>query len=69
MKYSRLHSKHLEGTWHTRVPDLDNCIKYISDISIGIIYPDDRLVVYITATKTFSSNPRTEFIVSKMIGD
>lgn len=66
LKYSVGRNKGLEATPHTRVPDIDNLIKFICDISTGIIYADDRIVADIRARKWFSSNPRTEFIVSEV---
>ena len=52
---------------HQRVPDLSNLIKYIEDICIGILYPDDKLITGITAYKWYSDSPRTEFIISEIV--
>jgi len=54
---------------HTQAPDLDNLIKYIADVASGIIYKDDRIIACIVARKYYSTNPRTEIIVSEIIED
>lgn len=52
----------MHGTQHTIRPDLDNCIKWVMDVSMGIIYEDDSIVCAIQANKIWDySNPRTEF--------
>lgn len=41
-------------------PDLDNCVKSITDGLNGVVYLDDALLVGITATKRYSTEPRVE---------
>jgi len=56
----------LEGKYHTSKPDLDNCIKYVSDISNGILYRDDSEISVIHAMKLYSRNPRTDIKLQQM---
>jgi Holliday junction resolvase RusA-like endonuclease len=60
-----LHSK-AKTTHHIFKPDLDNMIKYVCDVSAGIIFEDDRIIAKITATKKYDHKPRTEFMVIKI---
>ncbi len=54
---------------HTQAPDLDNLIKYIADVASGILYKDDRTIACIVARKYYSTNPRTEIIISQIAED
>ena len=54
---------------HTQTPDLDNLIKYIADVASGVLYKDDRIIACIVARKYYSTNPRTEIIVSEIVED
>ncbi len=47
--------------FHTARPDLDNCLKFISDCANGILYVDDSAICSISATKVYDVVPRTEF--------
>lgn len=40
-------------------PDIDNLIKFVLDISNGILFHDDSCISSITATKRYSADPRT----------
>ena len=48
---------------HTQDPDLDNLIRYVTEVGIGILYKDDGLISSITACKYYSTDPRTEIII------
>lgn len=54
---------------HTQSPDLDNLIKYITSVGTGIIFKDERTVCCIVARKYFSTNPRTEIVISQIEED
>lgn len=56
----------LEGKPHYHRPDLDNLIKWIADLSMGIIYKDDAIIASIDAKKVYSMVPRTEFSFKKL---
>jgi Holliday junction resolvase RusA-like endonuclease len=51
----------LKGTPHFFRPDLSNMVKYIEDISKGIIISDDCLISTLIAHKEYSTEPRVEF--------
>ncbi len=46
---------------HIFKPDLDNLVKYVCDISSGVIYQDDCIISSITTKKVYDENARTEF--------
>jgi len=50
-----------EGMYHIYKPDLSNLIKYIEDISVGILIEDDNLISELYAVKKYSSFSHTEF--------
>ena len=51
---------------HIGRPDLDNLVKFVCDASMGILMMDDAIVASVEATKRYSENPRTEFILIEM---
>lgn len=53
----------LEGQPHSQKPDLDNLLKWVCDISSGILYHDDAIVWQIMGQKFFDANPRTEITI------
>lgn len=54
------------GELHIFTPDLSNLIKYIEDISTGVLYTDDRLIASISSKKVYDNNPRTEFTIREL---
>ncbi len=54
-------SKNLAGTPHCKKPDLSNLLKWVEDISTGVIYRDDALISSVESKKIYDANPRTEF--------
>ncbi len=40
-------------------PDIDNLVKFYLDCANGILFPDDRMIVHLTASKSYSRNPMT----------
>ena len=53
-----------KNTTHCKKPDIDNLIKWILDISTGILFKDDCQVFSLYAQKLYDSTPRTEMIIS-----
>lgn len=51
---------------HNKKPDIDNCIKSITDALNNIAYKDDSQIVQIIAAKVYSEVPRTEVIIEKI---
>lgn len=49
-------------------PDLDNCIKIISDSLNGIAYKDDSQIVAVVADKYYSDTPRVEIRIGIVYG-
>ena len=58
LKWVNLHAKP-----HLSVPDLSNLVKLIEDVCIGIIYDDDKSIVYINACKYYHHTSMTLFSV------
>jgi Holliday junction resolvase RusA-like endonuclease len=56
-----LKTNSLNGHYHTARPDTDNLVKWICDISQGILYKEDSIIAQIIATKLYDHTPRTEF--------
>ncbi|WP_353096194.1 RusA family crossover junction endodeoxyribonuclease [Tissierella praeacuta] len=51
---------------HNKRPDIDNCIKSITDALNNIAYKDDGQIVQIIASKVYSEEPRTEVCIEKI---
>ncbi len=51
------------GDYHHVKPDLSNLLKYIEDISSGILYKDDCIIASSDIKKVYDKNPRTEFTI------
>lgn len=52
---------------HHVKPDIDNLIKFILDVANDIILTDDAQISKLTASKVYSSAPRTEFTITTLI--
>ena len=52
------------GAWHVKKPDIDNCIKLVSDAANGILWGDDSQVCSILAMKKMDKDPRIEITIS-----
>lgn len=50
--------------YHTKKPDVDNCVKFVLDCLNGVLYRDDCLIYKIEAVKLYSHDPRT--VISAM---
>lgn len=50
---------------HTKRPDLDNCVKAITDGMNGIVYQDDSQITSIHATKVYGSIAMVEVMVKE----
>lgn len=51
---------------HNKRPDIDNCIKSITDALNKIAYKDDNQIVKIKASKYYSDEPRTIVFIKKI---
>lgn len=45
---------------HTKKPDIDNCVKSVTDGIQGVAFDDDKQIYKIVAEKYYSSTPRVE---------
>jgi Holliday junction resolvase RusA-like endonuclease len=50
----------LMGSFHHKMPDFSNMLKFIEDVCTGIVYEDDRLICSINGCKLYDLVPRTE---------
>jgi len=50
---------------HIKKPDLDNLVKQTTDGMNGIVYIDDAQIIWLSASKHYSDNPRTEIIIGE----
>jgi Holliday junction resolvase RusA-like endonuclease len=56
--------------YHAIRPDTDNLIKFICDISNGILFRDDCLVASIKAEKLYDNDrARTEFTLTELVNE
>ncbi len=54
---------------HTKTPDLDNLIKFVSDSFNGVFYKDDSQIVEIKARKNYCTHieqARTEIMIDEI---
>jgi Holliday junction resolvase RusA-like endonuclease len=52
--------------WHLSKPDVDNCIKFVMDSMNKIYWRDDSIICDCSIKKMYSTNPRTEIIITKL---
>ncbi len=57
----------LDGSWHDKTPDIDNCAKFTFDVLNGIAYDDDSQICEVHAKKIYDKNPRTEIIIKRKL--
>lgn len=50
----------------TKKPDIDNCLKIITDALNGLAYKDDSQIVHATVSKFYSEVPRAEVYITKI---
>ena len=50
----------------TKKPDIDNCIKIITDALNTIAYKDDNQIVVVHACKYYSNEPRAEVTIEEL---
>lgn len=55
--YGKPYDKHI---------DIDNLIKYILDVAIGVLYTDDKIVCTITAEKVYGQQSKTVFSITQL---
>lgn len=51
---------------HNKRPDIDNCIKSITDALNNIAYKDDSQIVAVVAIKLYSDEPRAEVFIENV---
>lgn len=51
---------------HNKRPDIDNCIKSITDALNEIAYKDDNQIVMLEASKYYSDEPRTVVFIEEI---
>jgi len=66
IKFFMPHKKKRIGSWHDARPDLDNLIKFVLDVCIGVLYEDDKQIVKITAEKVYARDGETMFILTQL---
>ena len=54
------------GSYHHTIPDLDNCIKFLCDVSQGIIFQNDCTIAQITAKKIYDEQARVIFTIASL---
>lgn len=54
--------------WHSKRPDLDNCVKFIMDALNGVFWLDDAQVAQLVVAKGYDEKPRT-YIEIEELGD
>lgn len=59
-----LKDKYKEVVWHTKTPDIDNCIKFLADALNGVFWRDDSQICSIIAQKLYAEKPRTVIIIN-----
>jgi len=64
-KYSNILKKDAP-TWHTKIPDSDNLIKFVCDSFNGVFWRDDSLICELYVTKTYSVNPSVNIQIFKL---
>jgi Holliday junction resolvase RusA-like endonuclease len=52
--------------WCSGKPDLDNMVKYITDVMNSVFYRDDALIFWITANKRYSLQPKTKVCIETL---
>lgn len=52
-----------KGKPHHSKPDLDNLVKYLADICMGILYNDDTIISSVSAKKIFQEQGYTKFMI------
>ena len=56
-------AKKRKVAYHTKKPDLDNMIKFVKDCANGVLWHDDSQVMGIKASKIYSDEPKTIFVL------
>lgn len=55
----------LEGSAPTAKPDADNLSRFSTDCLSGIVYHDDSQIVYLSVSKAYDDEPRTEITINR----
>jgi len=59
--------KELENQYHIKRPDLDNLYKLVTDLLEGMAYNKDECICDFSGVKRYSSKPRTEITIEKLM--
>jgi Holliday junction resolvase RusA-like endonuclease len=62
-RFTKKQRESLKGKPCNNRCDLDNLIKYLADICIGIIYTDDKIITSISAKKIYCDHSYTKFMI------
>ena len=54
---------------HTKKPDMDNCIKSVTDALNGFAYLDDSQIADLYGTKIYSHEPRVEVVIAEVCNE
>jgi Holliday junction resolvase RusA-like endonuclease len=55
----------LNGYSHSR-PDISDLIRFVENVSDGILFKDSSIIASIASTKRYSDNARTEIIIKEL---
>ena len=55
-----------KSLFHTVKPSLSNCIRYVSEVCMDVLYEDSCTITTIHAQKKFCTVPRTEFYIVEL---
>ena len=65
---SKKKKEQIEGSPHKCRPDFSNLLKFIEDVAQDILYDDDCIIASVCGSKVYSTQPRTEMIVTELGG-
>jgi Holliday junction resolvase RusA-like endonuclease len=65
--WSKQKSRERLGAPHLSPPDLDNCIKFLSDVAQGVLYDNDCIISQIHALKLYDNIARVEFYIERLV--
>lgn len=64
--WSKKKQDEVEGLFRAKTPDVDNIFKIYSDAMNGMIFEDDKQIVFCHVSKYYSMNPRTEIEIQEI---
>lgn len=66
MRHNSKLKNYKPGRRHIVSPNLFNCVKYLEDISRGIIFQDAYFISEVEAHKVYDDEPRVEFYIVEL---